>query len=297
MFTTPPPSGGAALMFIINIMKGYDINPCEACTPDEALLWHHRLMEATKFALTHHSQLADDNVVHVQEVLENMTSEGYAEEVRLKINDSRTQDEDYYGCVRKYPDIDGTSHVSVIDQYGNGLALTSSINSYFGSGVYGSRTGIIFNDGMNNFLNIDKADDRMVAKQSAISPGKRPLSAKSPAIFTDQTGNIKLVVGSAGGIKIIPTNAMIAMDTLWFNRDIEYAVTKPRLSYSYITGAVLCENTFDEDIADGLRKLGHNVKQASGMKIFSVANAILRKGDGLYTSPDNRKPGGYPAGF
>ncbi|PVD32768.1 hypothetical protein C0Q70_08214 [Pomacea canaliculata] len=112
------------------------------------------------------------------------------------------------------------------------LFLPSDLS--FGSKMKGSRTGIIFNNEMDDFStpNTTNAFDVPASPANFIQPGKRPLSSMTPSVFVDsKTGEVKLVIGGTGGTKITTSTALVAMRTLWFNSSLVAAVDDPRLHH------------------------------------------------------------------
>ncbi|XP_077985213.1 glutathione hydrolase 1 proenzyme-like [Glandiceps talaboti] len=278
LYTAPPTSGAVILALILNILKGYNIRTDDLTNRNETLLWNHRVIEAFKMAYTYHEKIGDDKFIEMEKLIERLTSDQLASYLRSRIDDNQTHDPEYYGESLYAPEDGGTSHVSVID--------------HFGSGVYGSRTGIIFNNEMSNF---DRS--QRPTSQNKIQPGKRPMSSMSPVIILDENRDVKMALGSAGGVRIISTNVLIILEALMFGRDIRSAVIKPRFNYNRIANLINHEPQLDSDLIEGLNKtFGHSV-HTDLIQIYSVVMAVLRENSGLCAYPDHRKPGGFPAGF
>uniref|UniRef100_A0A3P9DJR1 Gamma-glutamyltransferase 5a n=1 Tax=Maylandia zebra TaxID=106582 RepID=A0A3P9DJR1_9CICH len=137
LYFPPPPSGGAILSLILNIMKGYKMNS-EPKTTDEKILFYHRYIEALKFANELKTNISDPNF---------------------------SSDETRDPGINLYLDSIGTTHVSVLAEDGSAVSVTSSINDEFGSGVLSPSTGIILNNQLSDFC----------GRANSFSPGKRSI--------------------------------------------------------------------------------------------------------------------------
>ncbi|XP_077995821.1 glutathione hydrolase 1 proenzyme-like [Glandiceps talaboti] len=296
VYSPPPPSSGAVISLVLNILKGYNFDEESIENNNMKIVTYHRIVEAFKFAYAKRSLLGDQDYVEIEELLRNMTSPEYAESLRMKIDDDRTHNYTYYGPSFYLKDDAGTSHLCAVDQYGNAVSVTSTINLYFGSKVRGLRTGIIFNNEMDDFSspNITNSFGVPPSESNFIEPGKRPMSSMAPTIVVDEDGDVQLVVGSAGGTKITTTNSLITARTLWFGDDIKDAVSKPRFHHQLIPHRVDYESGIDEEIMNGLKGFGHDTNVVSSI---AAATGIRRTKDGLEAYSDDRKAGGFPAGF
>ncbi|XP_026044411.1 glutathione hydrolase 5 proenzyme-like isoform X1 [Astatotilapia calliptera] len=148
MYFPPPPSGGAILSLILNIMKGYKMES-EPKTTDEKILFYHRYIEALKFANELKTNISDPNFSS-DEMAKKLTQDSFADSKRSLISSDKTHDPQYYGK-NSYLDSIGTTHVSVLAEDGSAVSVTSSINDEFGSNVLSSSTGIILNNHLNDF--------------------------------------------------------------------------------------------------------------------------------------------------
>ncbi|RXN36375.1 gamma-glutamyltranspeptidase 1-like protein [Labeo rohita] len=160
-------------------------------------------------------------------IVKSMMSEAFADNIRGMIKDDTTRQN--RSDVKGLCDGHGTSHLSVLAEDGSAVAVTSSINNYFGSGVMSPSTGIIFNDQMCDFSDPNSVIDG-VNKNNLIKPGKRPLSSKCPTIILEmQSKQVKMVVGGAGGTNITTATAQVILNYLFFDYDLQKAVKEPRV--------------------------------------------------------------------
>ncbi|SPP77918.1 blast:Gamma-glutamyltranspeptidase 1 [Drosophila guanche] len=209
LYSTPLPSSGPILAFILNIMG-------DLYTEDKAVYWQ-RAVEAFKHAYGQRTHLGDyhsDPVSggSIQETLEKILSAELVAEVRKLIHDDSTsQDNLYYGANFSVEADHGTAHMNVLATNGDAVSITSTINNYFGSKVASAQTGIILNDEMDDFSTPGVVNSFGVPASPAnyIYPGKRPMSSMSPVIIVDGDGNVRLLVGAAGGTKITTSVATV----------------------------------------------------------------------------------------
>lgn len=153
-------------------------------------------------------------------------------------------------------------------------------------------TGIILNDEMDDFSSPDIVSIHGLPASPAnyIRPGKRPLSSMCPSIVLDEDGDVKLVIGAAGGTKITTSVALVLMRRLWFNETLEKAVNARRLHHQLFPMQIQYEVNFDQDIVDGLAQIGHNytISDTDG---FAALTAIAVEGSGIEGVPDDRRSG------
>uniref|UniRef100_A0A672K423 Gamma-glutamyltranspeptidase 1-like n=1 Tax=Sinocyclocheilus grahami TaxID=75366 RepID=A0A672K423_SINGR len=240
-----------------------------------------------------------------------MTSKSFADNIRSKIKDDikqeRCNEQCYDNC---QVDDSGTSHLSIIGEDGSAVAVTSSINDYFGSKVMSNLTGIIFNNQMNDFCKPKKENgqdkNRSCENNNLIKPGKRPLSSMCPTIIL-HSGQVKMVVGGEGGTNITTSVAQhcftphahdrkqrkrstVILNYLFFGYDLQKAVKEPRVQITKNETNV--EKDFD--------KVGflhfYTLRQIYSVRIVITVQAIVREGDEVCAESDYRK-GGYPAGY
>ncbi|CAC5387673.1 GGT1_5 [Mytilus coruscus] len=297
LYSAPAPSGGPVWLFIMNIMDGYNITP-ESVLPEKSeLLTYHRLVEAFKFAYAKRTDLGDPEFVpNVTAVVKNLTSRSYADGIRHKIWDNQTHDYMYYGPTFYDKLKTSTAHLSMVGNDGLAIAVTTTVNTVFASGILGSRTGIVFNNEMDDFSSPNITNDFGIRPSPAnfIRPGKRPLSSMSPSIVAGKDGDIKLVIGAAGGSHITTSVSYITMRVLWFKETIKQAIDAARLHHQLLPPYIYYESEFPKHFVDGLRNLGHNITDKPAFR--TDANGVTTKNGLLYANCDFRR-GGAPDGF
>ncbi|KAG9354690.1 hypothetical protein JZ751_001403 [Albula glossodonta] len=275
MHFPPPPAGGAIVAFILNVMKGYHLNPV-SMEGDKKNLTYHHYVEAYKFANGLRNYTRDPKF-NFNMGESRLITEELAEQVRGMISSDQTHNSSYYNLTASL-DSHGTTHVSVLDADGMAVSVTSTINYMFGSKVWSPNTGIILNNQLKDFCK--KADH--------ISVGERPPSSMSPAVLFSKSTQNMLVIGGSGGSMITTGVALAIMNYLWLGKNLEDAISAP-VVFVDAKNALKFEPNFDQTVVEALKTLGHNVEDA---KIFyNVVNAVVKKAGCISAVSDARKIG------
>lgn len=185
--------------------------------------------------------------------------------------------------------LSGTSHISIIDRYGNALSMTTTVESSFGNGVMVH--GFLLNNQLTDFSFTNK-DSAGVPIANRVQPNKRPRSSMSPTIVFDPTGQVNLVTGSPGGSRIIGYTAQSIMNVFDFGCDPQEAINVPH--YMNRNGRTDLEEpipgvtlSYDaQALADALIERGHSdptvppaqrsvgiITQTSGLSMIQVVDA------------------------
>ncbi|XP_048241225.1 glutathione hydrolase 1 proenzyme-like [Haliotis rufescens] len=292
----PPPGSGAVFEYMLNILDGYGFTPDSLSTNEKSVLTYHRIVEAMKFAYAKRTDLGDEDFVDVAELVRNMTSLDFGDYIRGSITDSVTHDTDYYGATFYDQTKTGTSNACIIDAEGNAVTITATINTFFGSKIRGRRTGITFNNEMDDFSTPGIINQFGVPASEAnfIKPRKRPQSSMCPSIIVNQTsGDVVMTIGASGGTRITTSVALVAMFALRMGVPIADAVDHKRLHHQLLPKQIRIERGFSQDIIDGLKAKGHEIDMNTAA---SVVSAIHVTGGLLHAVADVRK-GGEPAGY
>uniref|UniRef100_A0A3P9H5B9 Glutathione hydrolase n=1 Tax=Oryzias latipes TaxID=8090 RepID=A0A3P9H5B9_ORYLA len=290
------PASGPVLSLILNILNGYNFTADSVASPEKKILTFHRIVEAYRFAYAKRSSLGDPKFLSIDNLIQNLTSQSFADALREKISDSSTQPVNYYGPDFYLPDNHGTAHISVVSEDGSAVAATSTINHYLGSKVMSNSTGVIFNNEMDDFSFplITNGFGVPPSNSNFVEPGKRPMSSMAPAILFDKDNKVKMAVGGSGGTKITTAIAQVILNALFFDYDLEKAVSDPRLHNQLLPNTTEAEPDFDQNILNGLKAKNHNTKY---LKSFgAVVQAVVRYKDGLRAQSDHRKFA-YAAGY
>ncbi|MBT0963862.1 gamma-glutamyltransferase [Denitromonas iodatirespirans] len=174
--------------------------------------------------------------------------------------------------------LSGTSHISIVDRYGNALSMTTTIESSFGNGVM--VRGFLLNNELTDFSFSPESNGMPVANR--VQPNKRPRSSMSPSIVFDDQGRVELVTGSPGGSRIIGYTAQSIVNHIDFGLDPQESINTPH--YQNRNGSTEIERTiagitlpYDADaLAAQLQARGHPVNVAdrleSGLSIIHVVH-------------------------
>jgi gamma-glutamyltranspeptidase/glutathione hydrolase len=295
----PPSSGGATIAEILNILEGFDVRSLGYHSRDHVHLW----TEAVKHAFVdRNAYLADPDFV--AQPIERMISDGYAAERRKHIRvDRATPSSDVQpgmGPVasqnRSASRREGehTTHYSVVDRSGNAVAVTTTINSLYGSLVTVAGAGFLLNNEMDDFAARPGTANQFGLVQgavNAIEPKKRMLSAMAPTIVLDSTGRLQFVTGSPGGPTIITTVAQIISNVVDFGMDIGAATAAPRLHHQHLPEILHYERDgLRPEIVSGLRALGHTLQARPGYQ-GDTQSIVLRPDGTLIGVADPRRGG------
>lgn len=253
--TPPPSSGGIALVTMLNILENFELNSLNRVERT------HLIVEAMRRAYRDRAEyLGDSDFVAVP--AERLTHPYYAAGLAATVcRDRVTRSSDLPGFARDEGGND-TTHFSILDDEGNYVAATLSINYPFGSGFMPEGTGVLLNDEMDDFSSKPgsaNAYGLVGAEANAIEPGKRMLSSMSPTFVRtrDRVG----ILGTPGGSRII---TMVLLGTMEFaeGHSPEAWVKRPRFHHQYLPDTLFIEpETFSQEEQLQLEKLGHQLKE------------------------------------
>jgi len=290
----PPSSGGVHVIQILNLLEAFDLAHLGAGS-SEAI---HLIAEAMQVAFADRAEfLGDPDFVDVPTA--GLLSRDYADQQRMLI--SRLQHEllegpgnpaDFLPPEVLNPDEKHTTHLSVIDSAGNAVAITATINTPFGCGVVVPGTGFMLNNEMDDFVTWPGKPNYfgLVGKEAnEVEPGKRPLSSMSPTILV-RDGKPVLVVGGAGGPRIITGTVLAIVNCVDFQMDLQAAVDFPRFHNQWMPDYLFVEQEHAHDVLTGLRNLRHNVVQQTHWAVVNAVSADSVFG-GYWGASDSRANG------
>ncbi|ETS73187.1 hypothetical protein PFICI_15132 [Pestalotiopsis fici W106-1] len=272
------PAGGSVALSALNIVSGYS----GFGDPAQINLTTHRIDEAMRFAYGQRTLLGDPSFVNgTLEYQKSMLSEATGAEVRSKILDYTTQNVSAYDP-SGYESLEtpGTSYVATADASGLSISLTTTINTLYGSQVMVPETGVIMNNEMNDFSipGSSNAFGYIPSEANYIVPGKRPLSSISPTIVETPEGRLYLIVGSAGGSRIITATIQNIHHVLDQNMTAPEALAQPRLHDQLVPNLVSFEYAYDNSTVAYMKSLGHNVTWVAPGSSTAQAVRLLANG-------------------
>lgn len=291
--TMPPPSsGGIHLIQMLNILAQHPLSTYGANSAETIRL----LAESMKLAYADRSAyLGDPDFVSMP--VAGLTSTAYAAELNrtIKPNQIRPAAAIKAGQPQPY-ESDQTTHYSVVDQDGNMVGVTYTLNLNFGSGIVASGTGIVLNNEMDDFSvkpGVANAFGLIGGEANAIEPNKRPLSSMMPTfVFKDQQP--WLVTGSPGGARIITTVLQTVVNSIDFGMNPAEAAAAPRIHHQWQPDELRVEKGLSPDTLRLLRALGYDVQVKAAM---GRTQTIQLRDGGLYGYSDTRNPDGLTLGY
>jgi gamma-glutamyltranspeptidase / glutathione hydrolase len=288
----PPSSGGVTLAMIAQQLEAYDL---------ARLGWHsapavHVQAEAMRRAFAvRNDTLGDPDVVTVD--VTRLSSKAFARELQSSISmDHATPSSQVSGRSGISHDGPHTTHFSVVDAAGNAVALTTTINSGFGSAVTVSGAGFLLNDEMDDFAakpGFPNQFGLVQGEANAIAPGKRMLSAMTPTIVLGDDGKPTLVTGASGGPFIITTAWEVMSNVLDYGMNAGSAMSAPRMHHQHLPDQIALEQDgFDVSVRQALEKLGHRLTFFAVPKSgWTIAATIERRGTEWHGMADPRLHG------
>lgn len=275
-----PSAGGLSTLQILGILERFNF-PKFIPYSGKAL---HIIAEAMKLVYADkNTYLADEDFVKVP--VDKLLDKGYLYK-RSMLIDSESVNKRVY----EHGDIDtdfptslpffekpSTTHISVIDEEGNAVSMTSSIEFAFGSALM--TDGFLLNSELANFSFEPKKEGKLIANR--VEGGKRPLSSMSPIIVFDSDDNVKLVLGSPGGPRIEAYIINVLIAILDWNLGIQQAIDAPHYLSINQGFLELEENRNLEALKEDLNKRGHYAifkPHTSGLHGINIKNKFFFSG-------------------
>ncbi len=281
----PPSSGGIALITMLNILDGFELQELDETTRT------HAFVEAMRRAYRDRAEyLGDPDFVNIP--TERLTHPYYAEGLRKGIRLDKATSSDTLSGTNMPPAGTDTTHFSVLDQEGNRVSATLSINYPFGAAFTAPGTGVLLNDEMDDFSakpDSPNAYGLVGAEANAIAPGKRPLSSMTPT-FMESDDKLALL-GTPGGSRII-TMVLLAGLEFMDNKPVDSWVALPRFHHQFLPDLIQHEpGTFSSEQKQELQALGHELKDIK--RTYGNMQAILwdKKNDHVSAASDPRNEG------
>lgn len=226
----PPSSGGLAVGQILGILENFELGDLPGPLTAKAV---HLFTQAGRLAFAdRNAYVADSDFVTVP--AEGMLNKTYLAKRATLITDQDMGKAEPGTPPGKYDPTEadaraktsGTSHISVVDQDGNALSMTTSVESSFGNGVMVKGWGFLLNNQLTDFSFVPTTEEN-IPVANRVEPGKRPRSSMSPTLVFDGKGKIRFVTGSPGGSRIIGYTAQSVINLIDFELDPQEAINVP----------------------------------------------------------------------
>jgi gamma-glutamyltranspeptidase/glutathione hydrolase len=253
----PPSSGGVVICEMLNILEGY---PLKDLGFRSALAVHYQIEAMRHAYVDRNSYLGDPDFV--KNPLDRLLDKGYAEKIRAVIDPKKAGvSKDIKPGVAPHEG-SNTTHYSIVDQWGNAVSVTYTINDWFGAKVTAAGTGVLLNNEMDDFtskIGVPNLYGLVQGEANAIAPGKRPLSSMSPTIVT-KDGKPVFVVGTPGGSRIITAVLHTILNVVDYGMNVQEAVDAPRFHQQWLPDVTNVETfALSPDTRKLLTDMGHNL--------------------------------------
>jgi gamma-glutamyltranspeptidase / glutathione hydrolase len=288
LITMPPPSsGGVTMIEMLNMLETFDLAKLGAMSP-QAL--HYEIEAMRRGYLDRARYLGDPDFVKMP--IEKLTSKTYARALAKTIDPDHASNsaelgKDIVGPIAS-DEHEETTQFSIVDNKGNAVSNTYTLEGGFGSHVVVDGAGFILNNEMGDF-NKKPGETNLAGDigtpANVIAPGKRMLSSMSPTIIT-KNGKLFMVTGSPGGRTIINTVMEIVLNSLEFGMDARQAVDAPRFHHQWLPDEVTFErNAIPDSTAQRLQAMGHKLRFAGQQ---GDGHTIILKDGVAYGANDRR---------
>jgi gamma-glutamyltranspeptidase/glutathione hydrolase len=280
---SPPSSGGICLAQIMNGIEIYDLDKYGHNSVKAIQV----ITEAERRAYADRSFfLGDPDFVNIP--VKTLISKTY---VNGRMDDfsfeKATKSADVSHGNIAMVESDETTHYSIVDQFGNAISATTTINAGYGSKLYSNELGFFLNNEMNDFSSkagVPNMFGLIGAKANEIAPEKRMLSSMTPTIV-EKNGKLWMVVGTPGGSTIITSVLQTILNVHEFGFGMQEAINQPRFHHQWLPDVIMMEpNQFSKKTTDVLKKLGYNINEKD--------SPVIGKVEGILILPNGKLEGG-----
>ena len=274
IYGMPPPSSALTWMQILNILEGYDLKALK----HNSFEYLTTIVEATKHAyMDGYKHVSDPAFVKIP--IDQLLSKSYAADLRSKIREGRYDMKTLKQVRLDLPSQSATSHMSIVDRWGNAVSMTNTLGNFWGAGVVADGTGLLLSNGMDWF---DVDENVWTGERPGVlgmQPGKRNRWTLSPGMmFKD--GKLYMVVGGAGAESTMFGIAQPIVNIIDFDMDPFAAVSAPRFlwgdTYHYTGGTeVHLQPGIDAEVRAKMKAAGYNVPDVGKQRNLAVGTTNL----------------------
>ncbi len=284
---SPPSSGGVCLAQIMNGIEPYDLQTYG----HNSVKAMQVITEAERRAYADRSYfLGDPDFVSIPK--DTLISKSYSKNRMQSFSfDKPTASKDIsHGSVQIVESME-TTHYSIVDQYGNAVSVTTTLNGGYGSKLYSSELGFFLNNEMDDFSS-KPGEPNMFgligAKANEIAPEKRMLSSMTPTIV-EKNGKLWMVVGTPGGSTIITSVLQTILNVHEFKMGMQESVNQPRFHHQWLPDMIMIEpNQFNKNVINELRSIGYTIDERNSRIIGKVDAILVLKNGKLEAGADPR---------
>ena len=280
---SPPSSGGITLQQIMTMISNYDVSKFK----HNATKYIQLLTEAERRAFADRNYfLGDPDFVTIP--TKKLLSKKYLKSRMSSFNwEKATKSSEINHGEITLSESNETTHYSIIDQFGNAVSVTTTLNGAYGSKLFSDELGFFFNNQMDDFSakpNVPNSYGLIGAEANSIAPQKRMLSSMTPTII-EKKGKLFMFLGTPGGSTIITSVLQTILNVYDFKMGMQEAVNAPRFHHQWLPDEIMMEpNLFDTIDILNLEKKGYLINQKSG--------PVLGKVDAILVLPNGNLEGG-----
>lgn len=279
----PPSSGGICLAQIFKMIAPFDLAKMGHNSSESIQV----IVEAERRAYADRSYfLGDPDFVKIP--LNGLMNDDYLKQRMASFNFNKaTLSSDIKEGKVNYKESTETTHYSIVDQFGNAVSATTTLNAGYGSKYYCDALGFFLNNEMDDF-STKPGEPNMFGlvgnEANSIAPQKRMLSSMTPTIV-EKNGKLFMVVGSPGGSTIITSVLQTILNVYEYSLSMQQAVNEPRFHHQWLPDLITFEpNTFDTKTFDSLKLKGY--------KINEKTTPVIGKVDAILVLPNKKLEGG-----
>ncbi|MEP3836027.1 MAG: gamma-glutamyltransferase [Algibacter sp.] len=276
----PPSSGGVCLAQIMKMLEPFNLETYGHNTQKAIQV----ITEAERRAYADRSYyLGDPDFVNVP--VETLIKEDYlnGRMADFSFEKATPSNRVSHGNIQVV-ESDETTHYSIVDQFGNAIAVTTTLNGAYGSKLYCSELGFFLNNEMDDFSSKPGTPNMfglIGAEANKIEPQKRMLSSMTPTIV-EKNGKLYMTLGTPGGSTIITSVLQTILNVHEFGMTMQEAVNAPRFHHQWLPDEIRMEpNKFNSDLINNLEKLGYSVNEEDS-PVIGIVDGILVLDDNSY---------------
>ena len=285
----PPSSGGVGIVQMLNILEGFDLADMGHNSAD----YLHVLTETMRRAYSDRAEHLGDPDFNESMPLDRLMDKDYAADLRASIDMTRKSESSPELFAQAY-ESEETTHFSVVDEDGNMISMTYTLEFGYGSAIVVDGGGYLLNNELGDFNAVPGVTDergQIGTAPNLVAPEKRPLSSMSPTIVA-QDGKPVFAIGSPGGKTIINTTMQVILNVIDHGFNIAQAIEAGRIHHQWLPDVTSIEsNSLSADTLESFQARGHQIRErgsqgaAMGVYYDREQNLFLgasdsRRGDG-----------------